>query len=207
MRFRPVSPEALVQSVVDAVPSGTVRVAVDGPPCAHPGSFADAHADGLRASRPVAHVRAETFWRDASLRFEHGKQDVEAYLTWLDAAALRREVLEPVMTGRYLPSLRDPVSNRSTREPPRDAPDGTVLIVSGAFLLGQGLPFDLSVHLAVSPAARARQTDETWTLPAFDEYDATVRPFDTADVVVRYDDPRHPAVRVASPGSARSDPG
>ena len=34
-------------------------------------------------------------------------------------------------------------------------------------------------------------------LPAFAEYDREVRPAESADVVVRYDDPRHPAVRAA----------
>jgi hypothetical protein len=144
-------------------------------------------------------VSAEWFWRDASLRLEYGHTDVESYLSWLDAAALRREVLDPVVaSGRYLPSLRDPGTNRSTRAAPRTAPPGAVIIVSGAFLLRDGLPFDRTVHLAVSPAARARRTpaDEAWTLPAFDRYDRETDPVGLADVVVRYDDPRHPAVRV-----------
>jgi hypothetical protein len=145
------------------------------------------------------HIPAELFWRDASLRLEYGRTDVESYLSWLDAGALQREVLDPlVASGRYLPSLRDPRTNRSTRVTTLLAPPGTVLIVSGAFLLRDGLPFDRTVHLAVSPAARARLTpaDDAWTLAAFDDYDRDVRPADVADVVVRYDDPRHPAVRV-----------
>jgi hypothetical protein len=68
--------------------------------------------------------------------------------------------------------------------------------VSGAFLLGLGLPFDRVVHLAMSPAARARHTPqaEAWTLPAFDRYDAEVGPAELADVVVRLEDPRRPAI-------------
>jgi hypothetical protein len=144
--------------------------------------------------RPFIHVRGDRFWRDASLRLEYGHEDVESYLTWLDVDALRREVL----TGpTYLPSLRDPVTNRSTRESPRPLPDNAVLVVSGPFLLGLGLPFDRSVHLAMSSAARSRHTPPqlAWTLPAFDQYDAEVSPADLADVVVRLEDPRRPAVR------------
>jgi hypothetical protein len=32
-------------------------------------------------------------------------------------------------------------------------------------------------------------------LPAYDDYDARTRPADTADVVVKLDDPNHPALR------------
>jgi hypothetical protein len=197
MQFRPVSPSALVETIVAALPPGTVRLAVDGPPCADPASVAERVVDAL--ARPVAHVRAEMFWRDASLRFEHGRQDVVSYLTWLDAEALRREVLDPVLTGRYLPSLRDPLTNRSTREPARDAQPGTVVVVSGTFLLGRDLPFDLTVHLAVSAAGRSRQTpvSEQWTLPAFASYDEAARPLETADIAVRYDDPARPAIAIA----------
>ena len=40
----------------------------------------------------------------------------------------------------------------------------------GALLLGGGLPFDLTIHLLLSPAALARRTDpeQRWRLPAFD---------------------------------------
>jgi hypothetical protein len=50
----------------------------------------------------------------------------------------------------------------------------------------------------MSAPARARHTppDLAWTLAAFDRYDAEVAPSENADVVVRLDDPRRPAVRV-----------
>jgi hypothetical protein len=195
------SPDALAARLADRIAAcpAITRIAIDGPPCAFPHELADSLIEPLRAlGRPVAPVRTESFWRDASLRFEHGKQDADSYLDWLDPGALRREVLEPAVAfGTYVPSLRDPATNRATRVERRPVPDRAVLLVSGTFLLGLGLPFDLSVHLAVSPAARKRRTprDEAWTLPAFDRYDAEVEPGDLADVVVRLDDPRHPAVR------------
>ena len=175
--------------------AGTVRVALDGPPCAQPELLADALAARVQAlGRPFAHVRAETFWRDASLRLEYGHEDVESYRSWLDAGALDREVLST--PGSYLPSLRDPMSNRATRAERVELPAGAVLVVSGALLLGAGLPFDRTVHLQVSAAARKRRTPATdaWTLPAFDRYDAEVGPVARADLVIKCDDPAHPAL-------------
>ena len=202
VRYEPVSPAALPELLARwlARSPDTVRVAVDGPPCADPDLLAEALLEPLRAfSRPAVHVRASSFWRDASVRLEFGREDVAGYREWLDADALRREVLDPLAaTGSYLPSLRDPATNRSTREPIRSAAARTVLVVSGELLLGRGLPFDRTVHLAMSPAARRRRTpaEQVWTLPAFDDYDATVRAVETADVVLRLDDPQHPAVAI-----------
>jgi hypothetical protein len=180
---------------------GVVRVAVDGPPCADPDGFAHALIDPLRElGRPAAHVLATRFWRDASVRLEHGREDASSYLSWLDADALRREVLDAVISSSaYLPSLRDPVTNRSTRESPRSADPDLVLLVSGSLLLRHALPFDSAIHLAMSPAARARRTppEQAWTLPAFDAYDAQTAPAQLADVVIKLDDPRHPAINWA----------
>lgn len=200
--FTPLAPHrvgALLCEQVRARP-GVVRVALDGPAWAGPAELAAAVAAELRESgRPCALIRGETFWHDASLRYEHGRTDVESRLHWLDAAALRREVLDRVRSdGEYLPSLRDPHSNRATRARRRPAADDLVLIVTGEFLLGRGLPFDLTVHLALSPAARARSAaaDEGWLLEAFERYEHAARPVETADVVVRMDHPDRPAVRV-----------
>jgi hypothetical protein len=68
-------------------------------------------------------------------------------------------------------------------------------VVHGPFLLGKWFPFDLSVHLRLSPAALARRTPpaDAWTLRAFDRYEREDRPDRAADVVVRADDPRRPA--------------
>lgn len=187
------------------MPGTALRVAVDGPRAADPSGFADSLVVPLRAlGRPAVLVRADTFWRDAALRLEFGRTDLTSFATsWLDAAALRREVLDPVGPGghgRFLPSLRDPIANRATREAARAAQPGSILLISGELLLGLGLPFDHTIHLALSPAARRRRTAEQWqwTLPAFDDYDRDVDPVRTADVVLRYDDPSHPAIRVGA---------
>jgi len=71
-----------------------------------------------------------------------------------------------------------------------------VLLLSGPLLIGAGLDLDLIVHCAQSPAALARRTppQDQWTLPAFARYAEEVDPPGLADVVVRVDDPEHPAV-------------
>lgn len=205
----PMSPEGVVRLVVGRVlvaadalaPGSWLRVVVDGHPATEPAGWADALVEPLRAAgRPVLRVAASSFWRPASLRLERGRQDVDAfYDEWLDAAALDREVLRPLGpggSGRYLPSLRDPSTDRSTRAPAVDAPPGAVLVLDGALLLGRWLDVDLTVHLAARPATLARRVadDDRWALPAFARYDAEVGPEGAADVVVRVDDPRHPAV-------------
>lgn len=172
-------------------------MAVDGPGAAEPAALADRIAERLPGhGRPAVVIRAESFWRDAALRFEYGRQDVESYYTnWLDAAALRREALGD---GPVLPSLRDPTTNRATREPVVPLAADGVVIVAGELLLGRGLPFDLTIHLAVSPAALRRRTPAQlhWTLAALERYDAEVGPSGIADITARYDDPRRPALRV-----------
>ncbi|TDC79381.1 uridine kinase [Micromonospora sp. KC606] len=217
MRVRPVSPERLVAELTERVLTmagpvvpggqrpGRLRVAVDGPPAAAPDRLADDLVDPLRAgSRPVLRIRAEDFLRPASTRYEQGRTNPDSYYEgWTDEAGLRREVLDPAGpggSGRVLPSLWDAATDRASRAAYVDLPPGAVLLVSGALLLGGGLPFDLTVHLALSPAALARRTDPElrWTLPAFDRYADEVAPATFADVVVRADDPRHPAV-VESP--------
>jgi hypothetical protein len=204
--YRPVEPAALAELLAERLDSAehrgpALRVAIDGPRCAAPLALAESLVTPLRArGRPTATVSADSFWRDASLRLEHGREDVESFPRWLDDEALRREVLDrvgPDGDGGYLPSLRDPVTNRVTREPTHVVAEGAIVIVGGELLLGRGLPFDRTVHLSMSPAGRARrtETDLRWTLPAFDRYDADVRPAETADIVIRLDDPRHPAIR------------
>lgn len=209
--YRPIGPDRLAAEVADVLlerpsPGVSLRVALDGPRSAEPSALAGALVAPLRAAgREVAHVRAETFWRDASLRLEHGRHDVQAFRDdWLDTGALEREVLAPLGpggSGEFLPSLRDPATNRATRSRRRAAGPGTIVIVSGELLLGRGLPFDMSIHLAVGAAARARRISPewAWTLPAYADYDRDVDPIGTADVVVRLDDPRHPAISRLTP--------
>ena len=204
MRVRPVSFDVLVEELADHLADsvgGHVRVAVDGAPAAGPGVLADALVGPLRVrGRPAVRILADDFLRPASLRLEFGRDNPDAfYAGWLDEAGLRREVLDPAGpggTGRILAKLWNARRDRSAREPYTQLEPGAVVLVSGALLLGAGLPFDVTVHLEMSAAALDRRTrpDERWTLPAYARYGAEVDPGAFADVVVRVDDPRHPAM-------------
>ena len=191
--------DRLVQLV--ATRDGRVRVIVDGAPPTRTNALADALVDPLRAlGRPVVRVHAHDFLRPASVRFEHGRHDPDAYLEdRLDAGALGREVLDPFTAeGRYLPTLWDAVADRSTRAGFVDAPQRAVLVLDGSLLLGRWLDAELTVHLTVRRATLARRTPEEdrWTLPAFSRYDEETEPTQLADVVVHVDDPRHPALDI-----------
>jgi hypothetical protein len=150
--------------------------------------------------RPTLRVSTVDFLRPASLRFEKGKQDPDArYFDWLDESALRREVLNPLSpggSGTVLPALWDPERDRATRLDRVELGAGGVLIADGELLLGRGLPFELTVHLSVSANALRRRLpeDEHWALPAYARYEEEVNPAEVADVLVRVDDPKHPAV-------------
>jgi hypothetical protein len=207
-RYAAITGELLARQLTDLVlrrhdGRRPLRVAMDAPGWVEVTPLVEALRTGLLAAgHPVGVVRAGDFYRDASLRFEYGKTDVESFYTgWLDRAALQREVLDPVAAcedAHYLPALRDATSNRAIRTPALPLPAAGVLLVCGELLLGAGLGFDVAIHLALSRAARKRQAPEElrWTLPAFDRYDIDVDPMALADVVIRYDDPTHPAVSV-----------
>lgn len=204
---RPVAADRLADELADLVDrsaascSHVLRVAVDGHPAAGTAALADALVDPLRLlGHPVLRVSAAWFLRPASVRLERGRTDPDSfYDDWLDVAALRREVLDPLGpggSGRYLPTLWDPSTDRSTRAGYASAPDRAVLVLDGTLLLGHGLPLDLTVHLRLSAGARSRRTDadSRWALPAYDRYEQEVGPEQVADVLVRVDDPRHPAL-------------
>ncbi|GAB2973247.1 uridine kinase [Amycolatopsis acidiphila] len=203
MRYRPISFERLAAELTERILAlpGTpwVRVAIDG--VAGTSELADLLVDPLRVNgRAALRVSTVDFLRPASLRFEKGKQDPDArYLDWLDEGALRREVLDPLSAGgdgMVLPALWDAGRDRATRLDRVELPAGGVLIADGELLLGRGLPVELTVHLSMSANAVRRRLpqEEHWALPAFARYEEEVHPAEVADVVVRVEDPRHPAV-------------
>ncbi|HEY8374254.1 MAG TPA: uridine kinase [Pseudonocardiaceae bacterium] len=205
MRVRPVSWPLLIEELADRIAGAAAtrwtRVAVDGPGPAAPGELAERLVDPLRVrGRAVVRVSATDFLRPASLRFERGRHDPDSfYEGWVDLGALHREVLAPTApdgSGRVLPSLWDAETDRATRADYVRVPPGGVVLVDGSLLLGRGLPFDVTVHLWLSPTALARRIDPewSWTLPAFARYAEEVVPWRQADVVVRVDDPRRPAL-------------
>ncbi|MGY0487197.1 uridine kinase [Streptomyces sp. WG-D5] len=195
--------DSLAERLLDLKPADGgpwTKVALDGAPAAHLGELAALVSEALRArGRSSLTVATAGFLRPASLRFEYGHRDVEAYYSgWFDTGALWREVfgpLEPDGTGRVLPDLWDPVADRATRSDYVHLPPGGVLLLYGPFLLHHWFPFDLTVHVSLSRGALRRRTPEPeqWTLPAFERYESETDPAGSADIVVRADDPRHPA--------------
>jgi hypothetical protein len=201
---RPIAAEALASELVervDAQSSPWVRLAIDGAPSTQPCSLAEALVHPLRVrGRAVQIVDEFDYLRPASQRYEWGRTNPESfYLNWFDTEALRREVLEPTGpggSGLVLPTRWDPVSDRATRVERVALPAGGVVVLCGPFLLGGGLPVDVTVHLWQSAAALTRRTPaaDVWTLPAFRRYETEVAAHTWADVVVRMDDLRHPAI-------------
>jgi hypothetical protein len=205
VRIRPVTPARLADELAGRIVStrygGWLRVGFDGADSAGPGALADALVDPLRVlGRPAVRVDLRDFLRPASVRLELGRTNPDAfYERWYDLAALSREVLGPLApdgSGRIVTTFWNPDTDRSDRPSYVDVPAGGVLLLSGPLLQGAGLDLDLVVHCAQSAAALARRTGEElhWTLPAFDRYRAEVDPESLADVVVRVDDPTHPAL-------------
>ena len=200
--FVPVAPDELARRLarwIDRAGSGRLRVGIDGDETAGAAELADRVAAALAdLQRPAIRVGTRWWWRAASLRLEHGRQDVESRLTgWVDAGALSREVVDPLGPhgdGRYLTRLRDPERDRSVRDVPREAPDGAVLLLDGPLLATLDLDLDLRVKVGVS-AGRLRRVlpeDRQWEVEAFTAYD---RDWPAPEVVLSYDHPATPAVR------------
>ncbi|MGW6445536.1 uridine kinase [Lentzea sp. NPDC055074] len=192
MKVRPLTFDTLVAEIVDQVSEidGRVRVLVDGAPAAEPRRLADAAVEPLRAlGRAVQRVSLEDFLRPASVRLEHGRTDSYSYRhDWFDYKGLQREVLDPAMDGRVLPSLWNAATDRASRAEYVDLPENGVVLVDGTLMLDRWLPAELTVHLWLSPGALRRKTAEEWTLPAFDDYEPV------ADLLVRYDHPERPGL-------------
>jgi hypothetical protein len=203
LRVRAITPVRLAEELADRIGAlpGRPRIGFDGAASARPGALADALIDPLRVrGRAAFRVDLGDFLRPASVRLELGRTNPDSfYERWFDLPALSREVLRPLGpggSGRIVTTFWNPATDRSTRPSPVDVPDNAVLLLSGPLLIGAGLELDLIVHCVQSPAALARRTgpEEQWTLAAFDRYVEEVDPEGLADVVVRVDDPDHPAL-------------
>lgn len=124
-----------------------------------------------------------------SVRLEHGRTDSYSYRhDWFDFGGLQREVLDPALDGKVLPSLWNAATDRASRAEYVDVPENGVVLVDGTLMLDRWLPAELTVHLWLSPSALKRKTAEEWTVPAFDDYEPV------ADLFVRYDHPERPGL-------------
>lgn len=212
VRFTPLSPDALVHELAtwidrrsevhrvhDAGGKSGWVFGFDGAAEIGTHTLTDEVAEALRArGRPVIRATTDRWWRASALRLELGRQDVDMLLTgWVDDAALRRELIAPVLAGGrpYITELRNPETDRSVRQVAVDAPAGAVLLVDGPFLLAADLPMDGMVLVQVGAGAlrRAMGDEKAWWVTAFGRYEQDYRPADKADVLVAYDHPTAPA--------------
>jgi hypothetical protein len=220
LRYEPISVPALVGRLVDRVVEQAadarlaghgVRLAVDAPVTEDGRGLADSVAEALLShGLPVARVRQDGFLRSRSIRLEFGADDPDAtFERWYDDSGLRREVLDPLGPGggmSWVESLWDAEADRASRAPRRPAAPGTVAVLDGRFLLRWELAdaVDLAVHLQTSAAAQGRRLEgpgeRERVLPSWqrylDETDPVGRVLSGAapGFVVRYEDPRHPAL-------------
>lgn len=207
---RPITPAALARLVADRalalLDEGVrcPRIGVDGAVAPDTEALADDVAALLREQgRAVLRVHAGDFLHPRSVRLELGHEDADSgYERWFDHLALRREVLEPLGPGgdlRWLPSLRDPLTDRGTRAPRRSAAPGSVLVLDGPFLLRWETAdaVDVGVLLQASPAALKRRLapqDVVRTTGAWSRYLEETFPEQRADLVVRVEHPDRPAL-------------
>lgn len=191
--IRPISFDGLVALIVSRL-DGARRVAIDGPPPTQPELLALSIVESLeRGGRKAIHIRAADFLRPASTRLELGRTNPDSYYErWVDLGALNREVLSH--PDRVLPTFWDAAKDRATRAGYVELGPSGVVVLSGALLLGAGLDLDFTVHLRMTTTALQRRLGEQWTLPAYERYEAEVDPSSFADVVVRMNDPNHPAI-------------
>jgi hypothetical protein len=196
--FKPIDLASLVDHLLRELAEGT-KVIVDGAPPARPDLVAQALVDSLSAQgRFAIHIQSKDFLRPASVRLELGRYDPDSYYErWVDIAALNREVL--ARPGKVLPTLWNAQTDRATRAGYVEVPPGGIIVVSGDLLLGTGLDADMTVHLQMSGLILSRRTppELAWTLPAYARYADEVDPGTFADVVVRMNDPDHPALVVS----------
>ena len=209
MRFVPVTPDRLIEELagwIHGLEAEHPVVGFDGAAEVGAATLADAVSARVRAlGRPVIRVSTSWWWRPASLRLELGRTDLDMLLSgWVDTAALRRELLDPLRpggSGWYLRRLRDPRSDRSLREERVRAAPGSVVLLDGPFLQASGLDTDAAgligtVYLQVSTSTLARSLpgDRHWWVEAFERYRDEDRPAGSATAVVAFDHPAAPAI-------------
>ncbi|MEV4620602.1 cytidylate kinase family protein [Asanoa sp. NPDC049573] len=194
-----------------------IRVAVDGAPAVGKTTLADELAGVLRGrGRDVIRASIEEFLLPRSVRYRRGEDSAQGcYHDSFDFAALHRVLLDPLGPGgdrNFQTEVYDRDADTPVSPPVTTAPADAVLLFDGVFLLRQELidRWDLSIFVSASfetTLHRARRRDQTASkdaaeverryrsryIPSQQFYFDTVRPADTADIVVDNDDPGRPA--------------
>ncbi|MFG1654327.1 uridylate kinase [Micromonospora sp. NPDC049275] len=198
------------------------RVAIDGPPAAGKTTLADELAGILRdRGRDVIRATVDDFLFPRAQRYPRGEYSAEGcYVDTHDHGALNRVLLDPLGPGgdrRFQPAVYDHTTDAVVSPPVATAPADAVLLFDGVFLMRPELidrwdlrvfvstALDATVDRAVVRERRVSsrvEVERRWReryIPAQQLYNATVRPIDHVDIIVRNDDPQRP-VWEAGPG-------
>ena len=198
-----------------ALPDDRPRtVAVDGMSCVGKSTLAGELATIVSgAGRPVVAVAYDDFHQPSEVRHRRERLSAEGYLVdSYDAAALRRQVLEPAAAGTpVVPASFDLAADVAVSPEPVELPADAVVLVEGEFLLDPGLgEWDLGVLLVADPAAvvaralvrdgdlgsqaQVRELYLRRYLGAWALYEERADPWTRADMVVDLTDPLEPRV-------------
>ena len=199
--------------------NGSLRVAIDGPDAAGKTTLADDLADTLRRSgASVLRASIDGFHHPASLR--HRRSESNPTLSYFedsfDYPAVRRLLLDPLgPSGNHRIRTRvfDHRSDQPIHESPHTAPEDSVLLFDGVFLLRPELAecWDLSIYLSVDPAvtleraltrdlslfgtrAKTEQRYRARYLPGQAHYLSSVDPEQHTDVFIGNNDPASPTI-------------
>lgn len=196
-----------------------VRVAVDGITAAGKTTLARELVAAIRATgRPALHLSLDGFHHPRARRYRRGRWSALGYYEdAYDVEAFVREVLQPLGPEgdrRYRHRVRDLETDQPVIEPRSGAPQTTVAVVDGSFLLRPELAesWDRTVFVDTSfPVARARAVRRDAELfggpeaveeaydrryhPACRRYLELVHPSGRADVVFGNDEPDAPTLR------------
>lgn len=160
---------------IDGRTPGRQRIGVDADPSWGGESLADEVADELRRrGRPTIRASTRWWWRAAALRLEYGHTDPTSLRQgWVDTAALRRELLDPLRpggSGRYLGRLRDPATDRSVRDRREQADTEAILLLDGPFLVDLDLDGVIALRVSAATVRRSLPPDRAWWAPVLTDY-------------------------------------
>jgi uridine kinase len=210
---------AVARAIAGLDPGHPVRVAVDGVGAAGKTVLADELASAVEnLGRRVIRAGVDGFHRPRAERHQRGPLSPEGYFhDSFDHDAIRRALLDPLGPGgdrRYRTAVFDFRTDLPIEVPDLVAPDTSVLIFDGVFLLRPELrdAWDFAVFVDTSfevTVARALERDlelfgtadvvreryERRYVPGERLYLEEVRPGELADVVFGNDDPDAPTLR------------